>query len=154
MLRARRRGMFKREYEITSHDTPVTTVTGTRREGCVFTIDGTEYRVERDNRRRFVLHGANRQVGAAERPVRREWTIKGLDAHLKLVKPSMWRSAWEIQQRGSARGTIKHDGVFSRTVTADMPADVPTPLGVFTLYVALVNFERDSHAAAANSGGG
>jgi hypothetical protein len=154
MLRARRRGVFKREYEITSDDTPVTTVTGTRREGCVFTIDGTEYRVERDNRRRFVLHDGGRQIGAADRPVRREWTIKGLDTHMKLVKPSMWRSAWEIQQRGSARGTIKHDGMFSRAFIAEMPADVPAPLGVFALYVALVNFEREANAAAANSGGG
>ena len=149
MLRARRRGFFRREYEIESDGVAVTTVGGTRREGCVFTLDGTEYRVERENRRRFVLHGPDRRVATADRATGREWTVKGMNAHMKLVRPSIWRSGWEIHQRGSARGGIAHEGVFGRTFTADVPADVPEPLGVFAFYVVLVQFERAANAAAA-----
>ncbi len=149
MLRARRRGFFRREYEITSDDVAVTTLDGTRREGCVFTLDGVEYRAERENRRRFVLHGPDRRVATADRATGREWTVKGMDTHLKLIRPSLWRSRWEFHQRGSARGTIAHEGMFGRTFTAEVPAGVPQPVGVFAFYIVLVQFERAANAAAA-----
>lgn len=149
MLRARRRGFFRREYEITSDDTPVTTLGGARREGCVFTLDGVEYRVERDTRRRFVLHGPDRRVAAADRVTGREWTVTAPTGNLKLIRPSLFRSSWEIHQRGSARGTIGHEGMFGRAFAADVPADVPLPVSVFAFYVILVHFERAANAAAA-----
>lgn len=149
MLRARRRGFFRREYEITSDDTPVTTVGSARREGCVFTLDGVEYRVERDTRRRFVLHGPDGRVAAADRVTGREWTVTAPTGNLKLIRPSLWRSGWEIHQRGSARGTIGHEGAFGRTFAADVPSDVPLPVSVFAFYVILVHFERAANAAAA-----
>ena len=143
--------MFRREYEIESDGGPVTTVAGARREGCVFTLDGAEYRVERDGRRRFVLHGPGGRAATAERATGREWTVQAQSGNVKLVKPSLWRSGWEIHQRGSARGTIRHDGVFSRSFVADMPSDVPMPVRVFALYVLLVHFERQNNAAAAGA---
>lgn len=149
MLRARRRGFFRREYEITSDGTPVTTLTGARREGCVFTVDGVEYRVERVTRRQFLLHGPDRKAATADRVTGREWSVTAPTGNLKLIRPSLWRSAWEIHQRGSARGTIGHEGTFSRTFAADVPADVPLPVGVFAFYVVLVQFERAANAAAA-----
>ncbi|MFI7677855.1 hypothetical protein [Actinophytocola sp. NPDC049390] len=149
MLRARRRGFFRRAYEITSDDVAVTTIDGARREGCTFTVDGVEYRVERDTRRRFVLHGPDRGLATADRATGREWTVKGMDAHMKLVRPSLWRSRWEIHQRGSARGTVAHEGMFGRAFAAEVPADVPVPLGVFAFYIVLLQFERAANAAAA-----
>jgi hypothetical protein len=149
MLRARRRGFFRREYEITSDDVVVTTVDGTRRDGCVFTVDGAGYRVERDTRRRFVLHGPDRRVATADRATGREWTVSANTGNLKLIRPSLWRSGWEIHQRGSARGTIAHEGMFGRTFAADVPAELPLPVAVFAFYVVLVHFERAANAAAA-----
>jgi hypothetical protein len=149
MLRARRRGLFRREYEVESDRGPLTTLSGTRREGCEFTLDATAYRVERDGRRRFLLHGPDGRVATAERATRREWAVQATSGNLKLVKPSMWRSVWEVHQRGSARGTIQRAGMFSRTVNADVPLDVPLPVGVLALHVVLVHFEREAAAASA-----
>ncbi|MBB4911439.1 hypothetical protein [Actinophytocola algeriensis] len=148
MLRARRRGVFRRDYEIESDGGPVTTLAGARREGCAYALDSAEYRVERDGRKRFVLHGPGGRVATAERMTRREWAVRAQTGNVQLVKPSMWRSGWEIHQRGSARGTIRHDGVFSRSFAADLPSDVPLPVRVFALYVVLVNYEREANAAA------
>lgn len=144
--------MFRREYEIESDGGPVTTLNGARREGCAFTLNGAEYRVERDGRKRFVLHGPEGRAATAERATRREWTVRAESGNVKLVKPSMWRSGWEVHQRGSARGTVRHDGMFSRSFAADVPSDVPMPVRVFALYVVLVNYEREANAAAAASG--
>lgn len=143
--------MFRREYEIESDGGPVTTLAGARREGCEFTLDGTVYRVERDGRKRFLLHGPGGRTATAERATGREWTVRAESGNVKLVKPSMWRSGWEVHQRGSARGTVRHVGVLSRSYVADMPSDVPMPVRVFALYVLLVHFERQNNAAAAGA---
>lgn len=148
MLRARRRGFVKRVYEVSADDETITEVTGGRREGCVFSLHDAEYRVERVNRRTFRLVGADGKVATAERRTWREWAIQTATGNLKLVKPSMWRSGWEVQQRGARKGEIRHDGAFKKTYTADVPQDVPLPVAVFTLYVVLVLFERDAAAAA------
>jgi hypothetical protein len=65
MLRARRRGVFKRD-----------------------SLSGTGYRIERDGRKRFVLHGPDGQVAIAERQTGREWTVRAATGNLTLVKPS------------------------------------------------------------------
>jgi hypothetical protein len=143
--------MFKREYEITSDGEAVTSLLGGRRESCEFSLDGTGFRIERDGGKRFLLHGPDGRLATAERQTGREWAVRASTGNLKLVKPSFWRSGWEVRQRGSGKGGIRHDGAFKKTYTADLPADVPPPVAVFALYVVLVIFERA--AAAAASGG-
>src|SRR5689334_17693665 len=149
MLRARRRGFLKREYEIFADGSPVTVLAGARREGCEFSLSGTGYRIERDGRKRFLLHGPDGRVAIAERRTGREWGLQAVSGNLTLARPSMWRSGWEI--RGTTTGAIRHEGAFSRTYSADMPPDVPLPVAVFALYVVLVIIERQAAAAAAAS---
>lgn len=149
MLRARRRGFFRREYEVSSDDAQVTTLTGGRRESCEFSLADKAYRVEKVDRRRFRLTGPDGRVAIAERRTGREWAIQAPSGNLTLVKPSVWRSGWEIRQRGTTQGEIRHDGAFKRTYSAGVPADVPLPVAIFALYMALVIFERQAAAAAA-----
>jgi len=147
MLRARRRGLFRREYEVFADDAPVTVLAGARQEGCEFSLGGAGFQVERDGRKRFLLYGPEGQLAAAERVTGREWTVRTPDGNLTLEKPSFWRSGWEIH--GTSTGEIRHEGAFARTYTADVPPDVPLPVAVFVLYVVLVIFERQARAAAA-----
>lgn len=151
MLRARRRGVFKRVYDVDSGGEPVTELTGVRREGCTFSLGGDEYRIERVDRRTFRLSGADGRIASAERETGRAWAVRAGSGNLKLVKPSIWRSHWEVHQRGVARGEIRQDGWFKRTVSADVPPDVPPPVAVLTLYVVLVIFERQAAAAASGA---
>jgi hypothetical protein len=153
MLRAHKRGMFKRQWDVEGDSGPLTTITGGRKESCEFELAGAGYRVERDGSKKFTLHGPQGRVAAAERDTGREWTVRASSGNVKLVRTSMWRSRLEIRQRGSAQGVIRHDGGFKRTYTAEIPADVPSPVAVFTLYLALVLFERAAATAAAASGG-
>lgn len=149
MLRARRRGFFKRVYEISSNDEAATALLTGRRESCEFSLSGTGFRIERDGRKRFLLHGPDGTTATAEQQTGREWTVRAATGNLKLVRPSIWRSGWEVQQRGSRKGEIRHDGAFRSTYTADIPADVPLPVAVFALYVILVVYQRAAAAAAA-----
>jgi hypothetical protein len=149
MLRARRRGFFKRVYEISSDGAAATSLQGGRREGCEFSLSGTYFRIERDGRKRFLLHGPDGRLATAERQTGREWAVRAATGNLTLVKPSIWRSGWEVQQRGSRKGEIRSDGAFKSTYSAGIPADVPQPVAVFAFYVVLVIFERAAAAAAA-----
>jgi hypothetical protein len=153
MLRARRRGFFRREYEVSMDGGPVTSLSCGRRESCEFSLEGKGYRIERADRKRFRLVGSGGQVAVAERQTGRQWTIQAATGNLTIAKPSVWRSGWEIQQGGSARGEIRHDGAFTRTYSASVPADVPLPIAVFAFYVVLVIFERQANAAAASAAG-
>lgn len=148
MLRARRRGFWKRAYEVETGDGPPIEVNGGRRETCTFTLGGESYRIERDGRKRFVLSGAGGRIASADRETGRQWAIKARSGNAKLVRPSFWRSDWELHQRGSAQGTIRHDGVFSRWYTADLPTDVELPVRLLAFYVVLVLVERAQAAAA------
>lgn len=149
MLRARRRGILRREYDIFADGEQVTSLVGRRRESCEFSVAGNGYRIERVDRRRFRLLGPAGQEAVAERQTNREWRVRSTSGNLTLAKPSLWRSGWEIRHHGTTQGEIRHDGAFKRTYSAGVPADVPLPVGVFTLYVVLVIFERQAAAAAA-----
>ena len=107
MLRARRRGFFKRVYEISSDGAAATSLQGGRREGCEFSLSGTGFRIERDGRKRFLLLGPDGRLATAERQTGREWAVRAATGNLTLVKPSIWRSGWEVQQRGSRKGEIR-----------------------------------------------
>lgn len=154
MLRARRRGIFRREYDIYADGEQVTSLVGGRRESCEFSLAGNDYRIEKVDRRHFRLTGPQGQEAVAERQTSREWRVHAKSGNLILAKPSIWRSSWELRQRGTTRGEIRQDGAFKRTYSAGIPADVPLPVGVFALYVVLVIFERQASAAAASTSGG
>jgi hypothetical protein len=150
MLRARRRGFVKREYEVSADGVPVTVLAGARREGCEFSLSGRDFQIDRDGRKRFLLHGPQGLIAAADRVAGREWRIQATSGDLTLVKPSIWRNGWEVQ--GTTTGAIRHEGGFRRSYSADVPADVPLPVAVFAFYVVLMLIERQTAATAAAAG--
>jgi hypothetical protein len=152
MLRVSRRGLFRYQYDLTEDDRPVTQFTGFRREGCEFTLAGETLRVGRERSRRFVLDGPGGRIATADRESGRRWTITTPASRFELVRPSVWRSAWEMHHGGRAVGRIEQDrGFFVRTSHADLPADLPLPVRVFAFYVVLILWERANAAAAAGA---
>lgn len=144
MLQAHRHGMFKQAYEIAEDGRPVTVLDWARREGCAFDLDGARYEITRDGRRHFVLSGQDVRL-SADRETGRRWTITG---GLAVVRPSFWRSHWELERDGRPSGTIRHDGGFKRTYTADLPRDLPLPVRLLVFHVVLTQYERTAAAAA------
>lgn len=153
MLQASRRGFFKRSYQLAEDGRPVTELTGFRRESCSFTVDSQPYEVHRERRKRFTLSGPGGVVATADRAGGRQWTIGSTAGKLELVRPSLWRSHWELRRGSRSMGTVRHAGGFGRSSIADLAPDIPLPLRVFAYYVVLMVWERAA-AAAANSGGG
>jgi hypothetical protein len=149
MLQARKRGFFKRSYELTERGSRVADLADIKREGCDITVDGHSYRIHRERSKRFVLNGPGGQAAVAERDGGRRWRISSPAGSFELVKPSMWRSPWELQANGQTVGRIEHDGGFGRLSKAELPAEMPRALRVFVFYVVLMTWEREATAAAA-----
>jgi hypothetical protein len=149
MLHAQRRGFFKRSYELTERGSRLTDIADIKREGCAFTVDAHSYRISRERSKRFLLDGPGGQAAVAERDGGRRWRISSPAGSFELVRPSMWRSAWELHANGQPVGTIEHDGGFGRSSKAELPAELPRALRVFVFYVVLMVWERAANAAAA-----
>jgi hypothetical protein len=151
MLQSTRRGFFRHSYDISEDGRPTATLTGIRREGCTFDVDGVGYRVARDGRKAFTLSGPNGDEARAERVRGRTWTVSSLVVPLELVRTSMWKDTWELRRFGEPVGTLAKDGAFRRTSTADLPDDLPLPLRLFVLCVVETLWER---ARQSGDGGG
>ncbi len=154
MLQAQRRGFFKRSYELTERGSRLTDLADIKRESCDFTVGGHSFRISRERSKRFLLDGPGGQAAVAERDGGSRWRIISPAGSFELVRPSFWRSAWELHMNGQPVGRIEHDGGFGRSSKAELPAEIPKELQVFVYYVVLMVWERAAAAAAANSGGG
>jgi|SRR5882757_8092306 len=149
MLQARKRGFFRRSYELTERGSRLADLADIKREGCEFTVGGHSYRISRERRKRFKLDGPGGEAAVAERGGGRRWRISSPAGSYELVKPSMWRSAWELHVNGQPVGKVEHDGGFGRSSKAELPAEVPKALQVFMFYIVLMVWERAAAAAAA-----
>jgi hypothetical protein len=149
MLQSTRRGLFRHSYDVTEDGLPVATLTGVRREGVVFENDGAEYRVARHGYKSFTLTGPVGELARADRTNGRMWTIYSMTDALELVQPSMWKEAWQLNRYGQVAGSLRKDGAFKRTSSADLPDDLPLPLRLFIVSVAETLWERSRQAAAA-----
>lgn len=152
MLQSTRRGLFRHSYDITEDGRPITTITVTRREGAAFEVDGRSYRIARDGSRQFTLHGPDGELDHAERVNGRTWTASSPAGQLELARTSLWKETWELRLAGPPIGTLRRDGPFKRTSTADLPARLPMPTRLFVLYVVETLWERNRQAAAAGGG--
>lgn len=153
MLNARKRGIFKRGYDVVADGKPLTALISGRREACEFALAGVRYRIERDGRKRFVLTGPDGRAATAAQETRRSWSITAATGDAQLVRPSRWWPTWEVHQRGSQRGIIRRLA-FTRSYVADLAPDLPLPVQVFAFYVVLMIFERAARAAAAAGSAG
>ncbi|OLF16398.1 hypothetical protein [Actinophytocola xanthii] len=121
-----------------------------RREGAEFAVDGEALAVQRERSKRFLLTGPGGTVATADRETHRRWVVTTKTGRLELVRPSFWRSAWELHRGGAPVGRIEPEGWLNTTSHADLPADLPLAVRVFLYYVVLVQWERANAAAAAS----
>ncbi|GAB3446826.1 hypothetical protein [Actinophytocola sediminis] len=153
MLLASKYGVFKHRYELSEDDQPVTELANFRRESCEFTIDGEALRVSRERSKRFVFEGPRGRIASADRESSNRWAITTSTGKYELVRPSYWRSAWELRHGDRSVGRIEPGkGLFNRTSQADLSADLPIAVRVFAFYVVLIQWQRAAAAAASQSG--
>jgi hypothetical protein len=116
-------------YVISEDGAPVAEIA--RMTGAACVIEGTEYRMTREPRQRFAMHGPAQLVAVAERVSGTHATISGAQEMFDLHRFSRWRNTWELHDRGQRIGTCR---LRMMSATADLPTAIPLPLRVFVLY--------------------
>ena len=151
VVRIRKIKLFKPWYAVTDSQDFVSEWRGrVGREGASGIVDGETCVFRRDGRKRFVLEAGARELASVERAGRsgRTWTLKVADRQYEFVRPSMWRSSFELRGDGSALGTVSRK---RRNTICDLPDDLPTSAQAFLGFVAMALWNRDAAASSAGS---
>lgn len=108
----------------------------TRFAGTSCVIDGTEYRFGYDQGARYLLDGPVGVTAVAYSSGHRRMTIDSTPHELQLRRLTWLGRRWEIQAFGQRIGTCR---VTTFGASGDLPAELPLPLRVFTLYTVLMS---------------
>jgi hypothetical protein len=145
--------VFKPRYAVTDSQGFVSDWSGRfGREGATGVVDGETYTFRKDGRKRFVLSVGERDVATAERVDRsgRRWKISSDGREYELVKPSAFRSKFELRVNDVAVGTISRR---RRNTNCDLPDDLPLSVQSFIAFVAMALWSREAAAASGGSTG-
>jgi hypothetical protein len=134
MLRATRRGFRKPTFAVSEAGHRVATLGGPDPRGRRFVVAGQRFRVFHEGPTRVTLTGPAGYVATADGGRDRlAWTVSSAAGRWEFVRA--WDSAWELRSGGHPVGAVEQDGATA--ARADLPGDVPLPLRVFFLYLAL-----------------
>jgi hypothetical protein len=153
MVQIRRIKFFSPRYAVTDSQGAMTSWQGRfGREGATAEIDGESYTFRRDGRKRFVLAAGQRELAVADRSGRsgRQWGVSAAGTDYQLMRPSMWRSGFELRLGGRSLGTVRRK---RRTVTCALPDDLPAVIQTFVGFVAIALWNREAAAAGGASAG-
>lgn len=156
MLTAREKGFFAKTYEILLGDRIVAVLSASSwKEAAEVEVEGKHYRLKREGAisGSFLLLDVEKVVAHARKPkvFKETFEITHFSDHFELRKPSIWRSRFDLEQNGSAIGSIYSKGFFRREVRIDLPEAMPLILKVFVFWLALVIWNRERNVAVASS---
>jgi hypothetical protein len=72
---------------------------------------------------------------------------------LRLDRASAWKATFELTEADRRLGAIRRTGVWRQRVQAEIPDDVPPPLQLFVLWMAVLLYRRDDSAATGAASG-
>lgn len=108
-----------------------------------------EFRRERG--RRFVLAGPSGALAVADRvsPWSGSWRLSTGGWRYELVKPSWLSRRFELRVGEVPVGRLGPKGVFDNKADVELPAELPPPVAIFVVAVAMTLWRRDNHTLAA-----
>ena len=121
------------------------------REGGRITVGAQEYEFRKSGGGRFArADPGGAELASAERTSwwTGSWRITAGGRTYELVKPSLWRSAYELTEGGRYIGTLDRHGFFRTRAEVTLPPEQPPAVLVFLVGVVMVQWRRDQAAAA------
>jgi hypothetical protein len=121
-------------------------------EKGVLTIDAKTYRVYREGLASgdFVLESPEMIVARARKPsaFRRAFIVEPGGRQYTLRASWPFRGAFQLLDGETEIGSISPEGFWTRRAAVVMPQDMPFPLQVFAVWLAIILWKRDANAAA------
>lgn len=151
-LRAVPKSLFSWDYRVFQGDEEVALVDfAWLRERAWVTVDGEDYRIEREGiaRGRWFLRSGDGVLASAEKPsaFRRRFDVTVTDRRFTLEPGAPWSRRLVLRHGARERGSIEPEGLLTRKARIDLPADLSLPVRIFLSFLVLVLWKR-AHAAA------
>lgn len=129
-----------------------TSDTSSWREKGVLTIDAKTYRVYREGlvSGDFLLESPEMIVARARKPsaFRRAFIVEHGGRQYTLRASWPFRRAFRLLDGETEIGSISPEGFLTRRAAVVMPPDLPLPVQVFAIWLAIILWKRDANAAA------
>lgn len=152
MLVVQPRGAWKRGFDVLDGSgTVVGAFEGSAwREGGRIRAGGREWEFRRDRSRRLALVGPDGEHAAAERLSlwSGRWQLTTGGHTYELAKGFWLSQRYELQEGGTAVGTLRPRGAFGRRAEVTLPPELPPPVQVFVIAVVMTLWRRENSAAA------
>jgi hypothetical protein len=124
------------------------------RERGELTVEGRRFRVSREGllSGAFRLESGDEVVARATKPsiLRRSFVVRHGSKTYTLRPRSAWRRSFVLLDGDREVGTIAPTSAWTRRASADLPADVPAPVQMFLIWLAVLLWKRESESVAAS----
>jgi hypothetical protein len=153
MLRALPKSLFSWNYAVLDGAQPVADIEisfwGERGR---LQVQDVSYEVRREAwLGAFVLQAGGSVLARAEKPspFLRSFAIHHEGRSYTLRARSPFERTFVLAHGQEAIGSVSPEGIFTRRARADLPLDLPLPLRVFMIWLALILWKRAANAAPA-----
>ena len=124
------------------------------REKGVLQVDGSNYDVYREGfmRGAFILELNGTRIGAAEKPsaLARLFNVEHAGRSWKW-EGRVFRRSFVLEENSRAVGSLTPVAMVTRKATAELPDDMPLPVRIFMIWLALLMWKREADSGAASA---
>lgn len=149
-MEARKVSVWKDRYAISADGRQVAVWDGSLwTAGGRFELDGRRYEVRSNlwgSRYGMVGHDGA-PFAAANRVVRKRWTVEAGGRTYEFQRASLWREEQELRSDGRRVGSVKRTSIWRGDAVADLPG-VPLPVQIFVLAVVLTMWDWNAGGAS------
>jgi hypothetical protein len=118
------------------------------REKGVLTIQGASHPVYRERLTSgdFIMESAGSVLARAQKPsaFRRCFNVEHGSRQYTVQAQSAFRRTFVVLNGDIRIGSISPDGFFTRRATIDLPEDIPLPVRIFMVWLAVILWKRES----------
>jgi hypothetical protein len=121
------------------------------REKGMLAVDGSNYQVYREGLMSgaFILELNGRRMARAEKPsaLARSFKVE-FAGRIFRWEGNVFRRSFVLAENSRTVGSLTPAGIFTRKAAAELPDDLPLPVKVFLIWLALILWKRDADSGA------
>lgn len=126
------------------------------REKGRLAVDGSNYQVYREGLMSgaFILELNGARMARAEKPsaLARSFKVE-YAGRIFRWEGNVFRRSFVLAENSRTVGSLAPAGIFTRKAAAELPDDLPLPVKVFLIWLALILWKRDADSGAVTASG-
>lgn len=127
--------------------------TSTLPESGTLSLDGASYRACREGMFSgdFFLESDGQTIARAQKPSAflSSFNITHIDRNYTLKKESFFGRSFILLEGDREAGSIRPEGILTRKATVSLPEEMPKPVQLFVIWLAILLWRRESDSSAA-----